>query len=58
MTLAVDAGIVPHRHERLRFGLIERLEARKPETDAPDDRRPNLPPARAVKPQRNETSGL
>ena len=35
VTLAVDAGFVPHRHERLRFGLIERLEARKPETDAP-----------------------
>ena len=29
-TLAVDIGFVPHRRERLRFGLIERLDARKP----------------------------
>jgi ubiquinone/menaquinone biosynthesis C-methylase UbiE len=33
MTLAVDIGFVPYIHERLRFGLIERLEARKPEDD-------------------------
>lgn len=30
VTLAVDVGFVPYRHERLWFGLIERLEARKP----------------------------
>jgi len=29
VTLAVDAGLVPYQHERLWFGLIERLEARK-----------------------------
>jgi len=29
VTLAVDVGFVPYRHEPLRFGLIERLEARK-----------------------------
>lgn len=30
VTLAVDVGFVPYRDERLWFGLIERLEARKP----------------------------
>jgi ubiquinone/menaquinone biosynthesis C-methylase UbiE len=29
-TLAVDAGFVPQRLERLWFGLIQRLEARRP----------------------------
>jgi ubiquinone/menaquinone biosynthesis C-methylase UbiE len=29
-TLALDIGFIPHRRERLRFGLIERLDARKP----------------------------
>jgi ubiquinone/menaquinone biosynthesis C-methylase UbiE len=29
-TLAVDAGFVPYRQERLWFGLIQRLEARSP----------------------------
>jgi ubiquinone/menaquinone biosynthesis C-methylase UbiE len=28
--LAVDAGFVPYRQERLWFGLIQRLEARRP----------------------------
>ena len=32
VTLAVDVGFTPHRYERLRLGLIERLEARKPKT--------------------------
>lgn len=30
VTLAVGAGFLPRRHERLRLGLIERLDARKP----------------------------
>jgi len=29
-TLAVNVGFVPHRRERLRLGLIERLDAHKP----------------------------
>jgi SAM-dependent methyltransferase len=33
-TLAVNVGFVPHRRERLRLGLIERLDARKPAADA------------------------
>ena len=32
--LAVNVGFVPHRRERLRLGLIERLDARKPAADA------------------------
>ena len=36
VTLAVSVGFTPHRHERLRLGLIERLDARKPdEVDRP-----------------------
>jgi SAM-dependent methyltransferase len=31
VTLAVAVGFLPQRHERLRLGLIERLDARKPE---------------------------
>jgi SAM-dependent methyltransferase len=34
-TIAVNVGFVPHQRERLRFGLIERLDARKPAADAP-----------------------
>ena len=40
-TLAVNVGFVPHRRERLRFGLIERLDARKP---AADDAPPTVDP--------------
>lgn len=34
VTLAVAAGFRPERHQRLRCGLIERLDARKPEAPA------------------------
>ena len=43
-TLAIKFGFVPHRHERLRFGLIERLDARKPRADAPPIVDPGSPP--------------
>jgi ubiquinone/menaquinone biosynthesis C-methylase UbiE len=33
VTLAIAAGFVPVRHERLRLGLIERLDARRTEAD-------------------------
>lgn len=33
-TLAVNVGFVPRRRERLRLGLIERFDARKPAADA------------------------
>jgi len=35
VTLAVNLGFVPYNHERLRLGLIERLDARKRESDVP-----------------------
>lgn len=35
VTLALNVGFVPYRHERMRFGLIERIDARKPEDDLP-----------------------
>jgi SAM-dependent methyltransferase len=40
VTLAVKVGFVPYRHERLRLGLIERLDARRPEADVPSINNP------------------
>ncbi len=40
VTLAVEVGFVPHQYERLRLGLIERLEARK--VRAAGERMPEL----------------
>ncbi len=39
-TLAAHVGFVPYQHEHLRLGLIERLDARKP------DPKPNVDPRR------------